>query len=169
MSVFWATVIGAGIGAAGAILGGFAAAWWQTSRADDVAQKIRAAERREEALIALRVKVTALKVGVQSLLSAAEEDPEHSQSQYEQAVSLVRNFKKFWEERCAGRIPDQRVWYPYTFLYITVLREGPAEFDLRPESPPTGSVQDLEQVLNLVTKLDTAVMYRLTDFIQQRD
>jgi hypothetical protein len=35
------TLIGGGL----AIVGGFVGAWWQTSRSDNVAQKIRRAER----------------------------------------------------------------------------------------------------------------------------
>lgn len=78
MSVFWATVIGAVIGAAGAIAGGFGAAWWQTSRADDVAQKIRRAERREAALLALNGKLAELRNEVLHLRAQAGLHPESS-------------------------------------------------------------------------------------------
>lgn len=48
------------IGAAAAIVGGVGAALWQTARADDVARRIRKAERREQALIDLNALVTVI-------------------------------------------------------------------------------------------------------------
>ncbi|MGO8957619.1 MAG: hypothetical protein ACLQFR_09655 [Streptosporangiaceae bacterium] len=45
------------VGASAALAGGFLAAWWQTSRVDQVAQKIRRAERREAGLIAPDAKL----------------------------------------------------------------------------------------------------------------
>jgi hypothetical protein len=47
------TLIGGGL----AIVGGLVAAWWQISRSDNVAQKIRRAERYESALIELNARV----------------------------------------------------------------------------------------------------------------
>ncbi len=44
------------IGGVLAIVGGLVAAWWQVSRSDSVAQKIRRAERYESALIELNAR-----------------------------------------------------------------------------------------------------------------
>jgi hypothetical protein len=68
--------MGAVIGAAGAIAGGFGAAWWQTSRADDVAQKIRRAERREEGLLTLN----AMAMTVTTKFAALRDEAESGQS-----------------------------------------------------------------------------------------
>ncbi len=51
-SAFAQTLIGGGL----AIAGGLIAAWWQTARADNVARRIRRAERYESALIELNAR-----------------------------------------------------------------------------------------------------------------
>jgi hypothetical protein len=106
MSVFWATVIGAAIGAAGAIAGGFGAAWWQTSRADDVAQKIRRAERREQGLVTLMAKLWT----VNSRFNDLRLEARHGQSsaQYAQANELLTELKFAWYGT-AGMVPDRLI------------------------------------------------------------
>ena len=47
------TLIGGGL----AVVGGLIAAWWQTSRSDNVARSIRRAERYEAALLELNARV----------------------------------------------------------------------------------------------------------------
>ena len=116
MSIVWATVIGAVIGAAGAIAGGFWSAWWQTSRADDVAQKIRRAERREAALLALSGKLAELRNEVLHLRAQAGQHPPASQG--ERALELLRVFQEFWEQgQVSGVIPDTSIREEYARLY----------------------------------------------------
>lgn len=104
MSVFWATVIGAVIGAAGAIAGGFGAAWWQTSRADDVAEKIRRAERREQGLLALNATLTTVATEFDALYREAER--RQSTKQYAKACDLLAQLAYHWYGTAAGMIPD---------------------------------------------------------------
>jgi len=116
MSIVWATVIGAVIGAAGAIAGGFWSAWWQTSRADDVAQKIRRAERREAALLALSGKLAELKNEVLHLRAQAREHPEASPG--ERALKLLLVFDDFWSQgQVSGVIPDTSIIEAKARLY----------------------------------------------------
>ena len=66
------------IGAIAAIAGGFLAAWWQTSRADKIARTIRRAERREEGLLVLNVKVTDVHAAIDRIYQAAEAGQAHT-------------------------------------------------------------------------------------------
>ena len=129
MSVFWGTVIGAVIGAAGAIAGGFGAAWWQTSRADDVAQKIRRAERREAALLALSGKLAELRNEVLHLRPQARLHPEASQG--ERALELLQVFQDFWSQgQVSGVIPDMAIRDEYARLFGSPVwrsSRGPAD------------------------------------------
>jgi hypothetical protein len=89
------------IGAVAALGGGFLAAWWQTSRADKVAQKIRAAERRESGLIALNSKITDV---VGDLREITRTRRGHAAAGWhDDALKLVSGLIDFWEHNADRR------------------------------------------------------------------
>jgi hypothetical protein len=82
------------IGAAAAIIGGFVGAWWQTSRADSSARRIRWEVRREQALLALTTKVGQ----VIELLADAARVPDSAAltGQYGYAYGAVHELRQLW-------------------------------------------------------------------------
>lgn len=79
------------IGAAAAIIGGLGAALWQTARADNVARRIRWAERRESALLDLNATVTVIYERLLELYHRAEGGQNAAQfNEARQAVAQVR-------------------------------------------------------------------------------
>ena len=165
MSVFWATVIGAVIGAAGAIAGGFAAAWWQTSRADDVAQKIRRAERREEGLRTLWTEVQKVYGEIETLYLEAEAG-NVSGSQYGRATDLLRDLLQLWFISSSRVIPDQPIVDAFDTLVdggLEHLPEGDVGDDRQlalhsgDMSEAERFVRDLAYVLGLITECINAV------------
>jgi hypothetical protein len=104
------------IGAIAAIAGGFLAAWWQTSRADKIARTIRRAERREEGLLVLNVKVTDVHAAIDRIYQAAEAG--QATSQYQGARQELAGLHQLWEGSSSGVIPDQTVVAAYTALRV---------------------------------------------------
>ena len=93
------------IGGSLAIIGGLLAAWWQTSRSDNVAQKIRRAERYESALIELNARVaeTVGQVGkvFGDAMSASSRGPSHENtdaSEYAQARDPLNKLLNHWHK-----------------------------------------------------------------------
>jgi hypothetical protein len=142
--VFWATVIGAVIGAAGAIAGGFAAAWWQTSQADDVAEKIRQAERRDQGLLTLNVRATVVLDQLESVWQSAQAGV--TTSQWQSAATPLRELRQLWESSSSAMIPDPSIRKTFTALDVAA-RECLPEGSLGAERQRELSIDDNDAVV----------------------
>ena len=119
MSAIWQTIIGA----AAAIAGGLVAAWWQTARADDVAQRIRRGERREEGLLTLSATVTTIVTQLQVLYRQARYAP--TADQYKLAVQLVQQLRDLWYGTSSGMVPDQSIRMAFDTVEAVVIAALP--------------------------------------------
>lgn len=169
MSPVWQTIIGA----AAAIIGGLVAAWWQTSRADKIAHDIRRAERREEGLLALNVKVTTIHASLDGVHRAAEKG--QATSQYQYALQLLGELKQFWEGSSSGVIPDESIISAYTRLDVAARENLPSgslgaerQRELSTGDLATGQrfVRDLGHVLGLTEELKRQVQYQVEQQLQ---
>jgi hypothetical protein len=106
------------IGAAAAIVGGLGAALWQTTRADDVARRIRRAERREQALIDLNALVTV----IYGQLLALYHQAEHGQNaaQHNQARQALGTLAEHWDSHSSGIISDPSIVNGYAHFNAAV-------------------------------------------------
>ncbi len=109
------------IGTLAAVVGGLGAALWQTAHADDVARRIRRAERHEEALIDLNALVTEIYGQLLSLYRQAE----HGQSaaQHNQARQALDTIAQHWDSRSSSIISDPPIVDAYTHFNVAV-QEG---------------------------------------------
>jgi hypothetical protein len=112
------------IGAVAAIVGGLGAALWQTARADDVARRIRKAERREQALIDLNALVT-LSYGQLLTLYRRAEGGQNA-AQYIEARQSLDTFAANWDSRWSGIISDPSVVTAYAFFNAAVQEALPS-------------------------------------------
>ncbi len=169
MSPIWQTVIG-GIAA---IIGGLVAAWWQTSRADTIAQNIRRAERREDGLLALNVKVTAVHTTLDGVYRAAEKG--QATSQYLYALMVLSELRQLWEGSLSGKIPDQSIVDAYTALDIAEherLPEGSLgaarqrELSIADKEAGQRFVTDLGHVLGLMEELRKTVQRQVEGLLR---
>ena len=119
-SPLWPTLIGAG----SALAGGFVAAWWQTSRADRVAQKIRQAERREQGILAAQAKLAAINAAQLALYYQAKK--RQGSSQYQTALNAISDLKEFWVTEVVATVPDEPILRKYAQLLDVVFRDLPA-------------------------------------------
>lgn len=119
MSAIWQTIIGGLL----ATLGGLLAVWWQARRADDVARRIRAEERREAGLLALNVEVTAMHESFDALYRAAEKG--QATSQYLNAITTLARLRQLWEGSSSGVIADKAIVDAYTALDVAAREELP--------------------------------------------
>lgn len=153
------TLIGGGL----AIVAGFIAAWWQTSRADNVARRIRQTERREQALLEL----DALASGLEARLEDLFRQVEHGQTpwQYQEALRVFGELQQHWRSKSSGVIPDPEIVSAYNAVVVAVDRlptgAGFASFmsNLQAGDPGTvqGFVGDLAYVLGKLGELRKVV------------
>jgi hypothetical protein len=102
MAGIWQTLLGGTL----AIAGGFLAAWWQTRRADDVARRIRRAERREDGLLAFRTVVRMTVHVVDEAYRAAKGNAEQSMKTWPDIHKAMVGLRDAWETNASGKIPD---------------------------------------------------------------
>ena len=154
MSPIWQTVIGA----AAAIVGGMLAAWWQTSRADAIARRVRQEERREQGLFTLRAMLADIRSRVNYLYRQAEATP--LTGQYQAASAALAELGTAWRANLSGVIPDGSIVKAYAAL-------NGAAHDLFPGGPDAMMqylnedfaakaqhfVRDLGHVLGLIDEL----------------
>lgn len=95
------------IGAAAAITGGVAGAWWQARYANKVARNIRSEERREEGLLALNAKVVDVAEVVDRGLRAAEREPASWSTAWVAVHGEIAALRTTWEADLAAKIPDR--------------------------------------------------------------
>jgi hypothetical protein len=109
------------IGAVAAIVGGLGAALWQTARADDVARRIRRAERREQALIDLNALVTVTYGRLLALYRQAERG--QNAAQHNEARQALDTLAQHWDSRSSGIISDPSIVTAYAYFNAAV-QEG---------------------------------------------
>jgi len=167
------TLIGGGL----AIVGGLVAAWWQISRSDNVAQKIRRAERYEGALIELsaRVAETVGQVGKvwcdarsARLRGLSHEDTDASE--YGRARDPLNVVLNHWHSVSSLLISDTRLVEAFVRLYqesaTHIWHEDNMAYSRQP--PTDGKVdttqflQDLEAVYVAVSDAGKEVRLRVT-------
>jgi len=112
LSSLWQTAIGA----AAAIVGGLGAAIWQTRRADDVARRIRLAERREQGLLELDALVAGLEFRLDDLNRAVERG--ENQWQYQEPARVLGDLALHWHSKSSGVIPDPEVVAAYNAVDV---------------------------------------------------
>jgi hypothetical protein len=109
------------IGALAAIVGGLGAAFWQTARADDVARRIRRAERRERALIDLNADMTVSYGRLLALYRQAERG--QNAAQHNEARQILGTLAEHWDSRFSGVISDPTIVNAYAHFSAAV-QEG---------------------------------------------
>jgi hypothetical protein len=157
------------LGGALTIVGGLAAVWWQTRRADDVARRSRAERRREEGLLALNLEMAAVHPKFDALYRSAENG--QSTSQYLTAITLLAELRQFWEGNSSGVIGDSAivgVWIALDSAARERLPTGSGAV-LRQRALSTGDstagqrfVRDLGQVLGLLGEFKKAFQQEAT-------
>src|SRR5260370_28838992 len=171
MSAIWQTISGAAAAIAGRLLAG----WWQTSRADKVALKIRRAERREEGLLTLNVKATAVLAQMDALYRQVERG--QTTFQYEAAQALLSELRQLWEGSSSGMIPDRPIVDAYTELDVAARSELPAgslgeqrekELSTGDEAAGQRFIRDLGHVLGLMEDFQRAVNYEVEGLLDHR-
>ena len=164
------------IGGSLAIIGGLLAAWWQTSRSDNVAQKIRRAERYESALIELNARVaeTVGQVGkvFGDAMSASSRGPSHENtdaSEYAQARDPLNELLNHWHSVSSLFISDTTIVEAFVRLHQESATHMWQEDNMAySEQPPidgkvdtTQFVQDLEAVYFAVSEASKEVRLRV--------
>src|SRR5262249_11436640 len=151
------------IGAVAAIAGGLGAALWQTARADDVARRIRKAERREQALIDLNALVTVIYGQLLTLYHRAEGG--QNAAQHNEARQALDTLAQHWDSRSSGIITDPSIVTAYAYFNAAVQEELPGTATLqRVQELSTGDraagqrfLRDLGHVVGTLDELRKAV------------
>jgi hypothetical protein len=151
------------IGAVAAIVGGLGAALWQTARADDVARRIRRAERREQALIDLNALVTVIYGQLLALYGRAEGG--QNASQYIETRQALDKLAVHWDSNSSGIISDLSILTAYAHFNAAVQEKLPATATLqRVQELSTGNpadgqrfLRDLGHVVGTLDELRKAV------------
>jgi hypothetical protein len=158
------------LGGALTIAGGFVAAWWQTSRADDTARRIRREERSERALLELNSVVAQLLARLDPLYRQAESG--QTQFQYQEAVNIMGELARHWESNAAGVITNPEVVRAYAQVNASVHDGLPGGSAYAPymANLQSGSkestqrfVRDLGRVLVDLGELKKIVQQRVTE------
>lgn len=166
------TLIGGGL----AIIGGLVAAWWQTSRSDNVAQKIRRAERHESALIELNARVaeTVGQVGKvwgdarsASLRGLSHESTDASE--YARARDPLDELLNFWHSVSSLLISDTTIVEAFVRLHqesaTHIWHEDNMAYSGQPpidgKVDTTQFVRDLETVYSAVSEAGKEVRQRV--------
>jgi hypothetical protein len=110
------TLVGGGL----AIVGGFLTAWWQTTRADKVARRIRQAERREQALLELDALASTLQAQLDDLFGQVERG--QTAWQYQEALRVFGELTQHWRGKSSGVIPDPQVVDAYNAVIVAADR-----------------------------------------------
>ncbi len=163
------TLIGGGL----AILGGLLAAWWQTSRADDIARRVRLAERREDALLTLQVTLTDVYDRVAGIHRAAVERGQTT-AQYVAALAALREASQLWLGISSGAIPDPTIVAAYAAFDAAVRDRLPGDQrgleymanNIHEEG--TRFVTDLGYVLGILKQFKDAVRAEVALMIMPR-
>lgn len=166
------TLIGGGL----AIVGGLVAAWWQISRSDNVAQKIRRAERYESALMELNARVaeTAGRVGKvwgdarsARLRGLSREDTDASE--YGRVRDPLEELLNYWHSASSLLISDAEIVEAFVRLYqesathiwhednMAYSRQQPMDG----KADTTQFLQDLEAVYVAVSEAGKEVRMRV--------
>lgn len=103
MSALLQTVLGGAL----TIVGGILAVLLQLRRADGIARRARAEQRREEGVVVLNTKVTSIRASFDALCRATEGG--QSTSQYLSAMTYLSDLRQFWEGESAGVIGDKAI------------------------------------------------------------
>lgn len=153
------------IGGALAIIGGLVAAWWQVSRSDSVAKKIRQAERYEGALIELNARTAetvsqVCKVWNDSR-SARLRNPRQEKtaaSEYDRMRDPLEKLLGHWQAVASLAISDSTIVEAFARLYREsaehVWREGSVAYR---SNPPIGGWADTTQLLQDLEAVSVAV------------
>jgi hypothetical protein len=158
VSQIWLVVLGGALTA----VGGFGAAWYTNRRTDDIAQAIRRAQRREDALLALHAKTGEVYDAVLGILKAAKERGQ-STGQYVAVLGKLRELSELWLWESMVAIPDASIGHAYLALDKTVRAllpddQGALKY-MEVEIGAQGSVfvANLETVLGLLKDFKAAV------------
>jgi hypothetical protein len=165
------TLIGGGL----AILGGLIAAWWQISRSDDVAQRIRRAERYESALIELNAQVAKAASQVGEVWGAHParlrrlRQGQTDASEYDLVDQPLTELLNHWTAVSSPIISDNAIVAAFANLHAErathMWHEGSLAYSGQP--PQNGKIdttqllQDLEAVYVAVTEVSTQTRSRV--------
>jgi hypothetical protein len=164
------TLIGGGL----AIVGGLLAAWWQTSRADNVALRIRQAERREQALLELDVLASGLQVRLDELFRQVQQG--QTPWQYQEALKVLGELTQHWRSKSSGVIPDPEIVSAYNAVVAATDRLPvgadfpPFMSNLQAGNPAAlqGFVRDLGHVLEDLGDLRRVVHDQVTKLLPRK-
>ena len=163
------TLVGGGL----AIVGGLLAAWWQTSRADDIARRIRLAERREAALLALQATVMDVYDRVADIHRTAVESGQTT-FQYVAALAALRELSQLWLGVSSGAISDPNIVASYNALDAAArerLPSGKQALDYMASNVQQAGVTftgDLEYVLGFLRQFKDEVRAEVSLIISPR-
>jgi hypothetical protein len=125
LSPFEQTIIGASIGAAAAIIGGWLGAWWQTNRAAKIARNIRREERREQGLLELNAKATEVRDRIGAIYREAERG--QTPAQFTQSRQLFDELTQAWDGSWSRMVYDQPVIKSFTSLAVALREDLPGD------------------------------------------
>jgi hypothetical protein len=164
------------IGGALAIVGGLVAAWWQVSRSDNVAQKIRRAERYESALMELNARVAEVVSQVGKVWGDARsarlrgiDHEDTDASKYGRVRDPLNKLLDHWRTTSSLVISDTAIVEAFARLHQEsaehVWHESSVAYSKR---PPVGGridtsqlLQDLEAVFVAVSDAEKKVRLRV--------
>lgn len=135
------------IGGALTIVGGLGAAIWQTYRADNVARRIRQAERRERALLDLNSEAAKVTARVGDVWQAARlrvlqgDAAKVSADDYQSAIEAMGGLQARWDGELSGLLPDRAIEEALLACHqaaaTRLWRSGSVAYS---QPPPTGGV-----------------------------
>lgn len=105
VAAIWQTLLGGAL----TIAGGFLAVWWQTRRADEVASRIRRAERREDALLRFRTAVMGTVGAVDAAYKSVHRNPGGSTQVWPDVYKAMAKLRDAWLVNASAKIPDQAI------------------------------------------------------------
>jgi hypothetical protein len=155
-------LVGALVGGAFTLVGGFLGAWWQTARSDSIAQAIRRAQRREDALIQLHAKSGAFAATLTNILKAAKERGATS-AQYGAVNSNLVEFSELWLWESMTAVPDSSIGHAYQKLDETARGLLPGDdagrkFQANIGAQSTVFISNLQTVVGLLADFRRAVL-----------
>jgi hypothetical protein len=106
------TFVGAVVGGILAIIGGLAAAWWQSRRTQEVALHLRRREREEEGLLHMTPLVGEILVRFRMWADPSRESTENPSTQQQpvqEAAEFARNLRIEWDQEASWRVRTPNV------------------------------------------------------------